>query len=47
MNDEVAAFLRRLLDPEDFGWAVTQEVRDEVKRLLSLYNKTKQLAEIN
>ena len=40
MNDEVAAFLRRLLDPEDFGWAVTQEVRDQVKLLLKKYEQS-------
>jgi hypothetical protein len=39
MNDEVEAFLRRLVDPEDFGWAVTQEVRDQVKLILQKYEQ--------
>ena len=28
------AFLGRLLDPEDFGWAVTGEVRVSIKKIL-------------
>lgn len=28
-------FLRRLLDPEDLGWAVTQEVREIARSLLN------------
>lgn len=34
MSEPVRQFLKRLLDPEDLGWAVSQEVRNEAKRLL-------------
>jgi hypothetical protein len=30
----VVALLRRLLDPEDLGWAVSQEVRELVREEL-------------
>lgn len=30
----ILAFLRKLLHPEDFGWAVSKEVREEAKYLL-------------
>jgi hypothetical protein len=32
--DAMRSFLLRLLDPEDLGYAVTQEVRAEVQRLV-------------
>jgi hypothetical protein len=32
-------FLRSLLDPEQFGYAVSQEVRQEAKRLLTELEK--------
>ena len=31
---EVVHFLKELLHPEGFGWAVTDEVRKESKRIL-------------
>lgn len=34
MSQEVADFLNSLLDPEMFGYAVTQEVRARAKELL-------------
>jgi hypothetical protein len=35
LNDEdVYRFLKNLLDPEMYGWAVTAEVRGEARRLL-------------
>jgi plasmid stabilization system protein ParE len=33
---ELEAFVKRLLDPEGFGHAVTGEVRDEVRRLFGM-----------
>jgi hypothetical protein len=33
-ENEVVYFLKELLHPEGFGWAVTDEVRKESKRLL-------------
>ena len=33
-ENEVVHFLKELLHPEGFGWAVTDEVRKESKRLL-------------
>ena len=33
-EDEVVHFLRELLHPEGFGWAVTHEVRKEAYQLL-------------
>ena len=33
-KNELLHFLRELLRPEGFGWAVTDEVRKESKRLL-------------
>ena len=33
-ENELLHFLRELLHPESFGWAVTDEVRKESKRLL-------------
>lgn len=33
-KEEVIYFLKELLDPEGFGWAVTSEVREEAKQLL-------------
>ena len=34
IKNELLHFLRELLHPEGFGWAVTDEVRKESKRLL-------------
>lgn len=36
MDEKTWRFLRRLLDPEDLGHAVTEEVRNEVRKLLSM-----------
>ena len=33
-KNELLHFLRELLHPEGFGWAVTDEVRKESKRIL-------------
>ena len=33
-ENELLHFLRELLHPEGFGWAVTDEVRKESRRLL-------------
>lgn len=46
MNEEMIVFLKRLLDPEDFGWAVSQEVRNEAKALLELYTKLNKIVEL-
>lgn len=35
-NVRLRSFLLRLLDPEDLGLAVTQEVRDEARKLVSM-----------
>lgn len=37
-NVALRSFLLRLFDPEDLGHAVTQEVRDLAKTLLSMQN---------
>jgi hypothetical protein len=34
IENEVVHFLKELLHPEGFGWAVTDEVRKEAHRLL-------------
>ena len=36
MSENVEKFLRNLLDPEMFGYAVTAEVRDEARKLLGM-----------
>jgi hypothetical protein len=36
VNSDVERFLRNLLDPEMFGFAVTAEVRDEARVLLGM-----------
>ena len=36
MTPEIENFLRSLLDPEQFGFAVTGEVRDQARRLLGM-----------
>ncbi len=33
-DEEVYRFLKNLLDPEMYGWAVTAEVRDKARELL-------------
>ena len=35
-ESEVILFLKELLHPEGFGWAVTLEVRKEAKRILEI-----------
>ena len=35
-EEEVVHFLKELLNPEGFGWAVTQEVRNSAKRILTM-----------
>jgi hypothetical protein len=35
-ESEVIHFLKELLHPEGFGWAVTLEVRKEAKRILEI-----------
>jgi hypothetical protein len=35
LDEEIKWFLKELNHPEGFGWAVTQEVRDIAKRILS------------
>lgn len=39
-NVRLRSFLLRLLDPEDLGLAVTQEVRDEARKLVSMPRPT-------
>ena len=34
---ELKEFLKALLDPEMYGWAVSQEVREEARRQLEAY----------
>ena len=33
-DEDVYRFLKNLLDPEMYGWAVTAEVRDKARELL-------------
>jgi signal recognition particle GTPase len=33
--EETLKLLKRMLDPEDLGYAVTQEVRDQIKKILN------------
>lgn len=33
-NEDIYRFLKNLLDPEMYGWAVTDEVRDRARELL-------------
>ena len=40
-DNDIARFLKNLLDPEMYGHAVSQEVRDEAKKLLNNYFLTK------
>lgn len=35
----VKEFLEALIDPEMYGWAVSQEVRQEARRLLENYDR--------
>jgi len=35
-NQAALALLRRMLDPEDLGWAVTAEVRNCARAVLSM-----------
>lgn len=32
--DDAIKLLKRMLDPEDLGWAVTNEVREEIRKLM-------------
>jgi hypothetical protein len=34
---DLKEFLKALLDPETFGWAVSEEVRQEARRQLEKY----------
>ena len=38
-DNDIVRFLKNLLDPEMYGYAVSQEVRDEAKKLLNNYFK--------
>lgn len=40
MGDDIVRFLKNLLDPDMYGHAVSQEVRDEAKQLLNNYFKS-------
>jgi hypothetical protein len=39
-DNDIVRFLKNLLDPDMYGYAVSQEVRDEAKKLLNNYFKT-------
>lgn len=39
LDSEVQKFLKNLLDPEMYGWAVTEEVRNEARRLLGIHTQ--------
>ena len=39
-DNDIARFLKNLLDPDMYGYAVSQEVRDQAKQLLNNYFKT-------
>jgi hypothetical protein len=39
-DDDIVRFLKNLLDPDMYGYAVSQEVRDEAKKLLNNYFKS-------
>jgi hypothetical protein len=43
-NVALRTFLLRLLEPEDLGHAVTQEVRDEARRLVRMPREGEQHA---
>jgi|APGre2960657373_1045057.scaffolds.fasta_scaffold09945_5 hypothetical protein len=36
MTDATVAFLKKLLDPEVYGFSVTAEIRDEARKLLGM-----------
>jgi hypothetical protein len=36
MTDDTVAFLKKLLDPEVYGFSVTAEIRDEARKLLGM-----------
>ena len=38
-DNDIVRFLKNLLDPDMYGYAVSQEVRDEAKKLLHIYFK--------
>ena len=39
-DDDIVRFLKNLLDPDMYGYAVSQEVREQAKQLLNKYFKT-------
>ena len=39
-DDDIVRFLKNLLDPDMYGHAVSQEVREQAKQLLNKYFKT-------
>ena len=41
VESKILFFLKELLHPEGFGYAVTQEVRDHAKQLVTLMEKEK------
>lgn len=41
-DNDIVRFLKNLLDPDMYGYAVSQEVREQAKRLLELYYKEPQ-----
>lgn len=38
-DNDIVRFLKNLLDPDMYGHAVSQEVREQAKKLLELYYK--------
>jgi len=36
LDNDIVVFLNKLLDPEDFGHAVTEEVRNEARKFLGI-----------
>ena len=39
-DDDIVRFLKNILDPDMYGHAVSQEVREQAKQLLNKYFKT-------
>jgi hypothetical protein len=42
-DDDIVRFLKNLLDPDMYGHAVSQEVRDEAKKILHTYFNNKDM----
>jgi len=36
LDNDIVIFLQKLLDPEDFGHSVTEEVRNEARKFLGI-----------